>query len=184
MVQMPELCDKDSEAYKAGYKNIAEIGKERIRRVIKKMQDDDSVEQKIKDKLGFKVYKLQKSNYKEWKNVEETNLEQLETTFGEFDSPLVEGWKPENLLTEIQLIEGFPLDSKIQSLDEYKDNNVLSLRSDFYEHKLLVCLDKEVKETTIQSLSLNENDIFICLDNAITDQNKTRLIDKGMLKTI
>ena len=43
MVQLPELCDEDSEAYKAGYKNICEIGKERIRRAGEKIKLDESL---------------------------------------------------------------------------------------------------------------------------------------------
>ena len=82
MVQLPEPCDKDSEAFKAGYKNICEIGKERIRRAIKKIEaeyaeseklksgelDLGDVEAKPKPDLGFKVFKLDTSNFIPWDN--------------------------------------------------------------------------------------------------------------------
>lgn len=82
MVQLPEPCDKDSEAFKAGYKNICEIGKERIRRVIKKIEaeydennESSSDELALGDKpikqkpdLGFKVFKLDSSNFIPWDN--------------------------------------------------------------------------------------------------------------------
>ena len=55
MVQLPELTNEKSEAFKAGYKNIADIGKERIRRVIKKIQKEDP---SYKGDLGFKVFKV------------------------------------------------------------------------------------------------------------------------------
>jgi adenine-specific DNA-methyltransferase len=69
MVQLPEPCNKKSEAFKAGYKTIADIGKERIRRVIKKI--NKKKEGKLdfgepKQDLGFKVFKLDKSNFKIW----------------------------------------------------------------------------------------------------------------------
>ena len=63
MVQLPELTDKESEAYKAGYKNICEIGKERIRRAGKKIKEEHP-EAKDLD-IGFRVFKCDESNYKE-----------------------------------------------------------------------------------------------------------------------
>ena len=64
MVQLPEQTDKDSEAYKAGYKNICEIGKERIRRVGKKIKADSPLTTQDLD-IGFRVFKCDESNYKE-----------------------------------------------------------------------------------------------------------------------
>lgn len=89
MVQFPELCDKESEAYKEGYKTIVDIGKERIRRVIKKIQKkrgrkrekdnilfkDKESSDKNKLNLGFKVFKLDSSNIKPWEATPE-NLEE------------------------------------------------------------------------------------------------------------
>ncbi len=71
MVQLPEVCDETSEAYKAGYKNICEIGKERIRRAGKKLLDADSGQTSLDgDKppldVGFRVFKLDSSNLKTW----------------------------------------------------------------------------------------------------------------------
>jgi len=69
MVQLPEPCAEDSEAFKAGYKTIADIGKERIRRVIKKIQEESKGQldfQGSKMDLGFKVFKLDQSNFKIW----------------------------------------------------------------------------------------------------------------------
>ena len=60
MVQFPELTNKVSEAYKAGYKTITEIGKERIRRIINKLEE----EKKDNEDLGFKVFKLSESNFR------------------------------------------------------------------------------------------------------------------------
>ena len=108
----------------------------------------------------------------------------LELQFENSTTPLVENWASQNLLTEIVLNEGFPLDSKLEVLDLYKKNEVTMVASDFCEHKLLVCLDKKVYADTIKSLQLNEDDVFICLDSAITDQDKVTLQDKGLIKTI
>jgi adenine-specific DNA-methyltransferase len=70
MVQLPEVCDENCEAYKAGYKNICEIGKERIRRAGKKLTETDGQiklgEEKNDIDIGFKVFKLDTSNLKTW----------------------------------------------------------------------------------------------------------------------
>src|SRR3989304_6000940 len=76
MVQLPEPCVEGSEAFKAGYQTIADVGKERIRRVIKKIQEESKGQldfQGSKMDLGFKVFKLDQSNFKIWDGaVEET----------------------------------------------------------------------------------------------------------------
>ena len=97
---------------------------------------------------------------------------------------MVNDWKPENLLTEVLLIEGFPLDSSVEVVASFAKNIVQKVTSDFCEHSLFICLDKKVEDETIKALSLGDNDIFICLDNAVTDQDKARLDDKGLIKTI
>ncbi|MEN6432938.1 MAG: site-specific DNA-methyltransferase, partial [Smithella sp.] len=77
--QLPEKCDENTEAFKAGYKTIAEIGKERIRRVIKNIHEDQDGKldlEGVGDKdLGFKVFKLRESNFKIWRSNIETEEE-------------------------------------------------------------------------------------------------------------
>jgi adenine-specific DNA-methyltransferase len=96
----------------------------------------------------------------------------------------VDNWKEENLLTEIILMEGFPLDSAVTVVKDFKKNKVTQISSDFCEHSLFVCMDRTIDADTIKALSLSEHDIFICLDNAVTDQDKARLDDKGLIETI
>ncbi|MCL2042642.1 MAG: site-specific DNA-methyltransferase [Treponema sp.] len=183
MVQIPEQCNEKSEAAKAGYKNICEIGKERIRRAGKKIKQEAGEKAKNLD-IGFKVYRAESSNYKKWHDYTGNNIKEAEDMFRQFENPLVDNWKPENLLTEIMLLEGFPLDSVITDLKAFAKNTIKKIESDFCEHNLYVCLDREIHSDTIQNLSLEDNDIFICLDSAISDQDKARLDDKGQLKTI
>jgi adenine-specific DNA-methyltransferase len=187
-VQLPEATEKDSEAFKAGLESIAAIGKERIRKSISALRDLQSAKGKMDGRnigdLGFRYYKLRPSNYKNWENMQETNLEKLESLFDEFESPLIENWKEEDLLTEILLMEGFPLDSSIRTDSQHKKNTVKLVASDYCEHRLVVCLDTKVSPESITTLRLQENDIFICLDSAITDEQKLTLSDKGLIKTI
>jgi adenine-specific DNA-methyltransferase len=174
-IQLPYLIQENEYAYKKGYRIISEITKERLIKASEKNNTKDS---------GFKVFKLYFSNYKPWKNYIGTDIKELEDLFKSNNSPLVDDWKAENLLSEIQLIEGFPLDSKIENIESYKKNEIKEVSSDFCEHKLLVCLDTNIDDETIKLLQLSDNDIFICLDTAISDKDKVTLQDKGLIKTI
>ena len=125
-VQLPEQCNEKSEAYKAGYKTIADIAKERIRRVIKKIEKEreenknlfSENEQKELD-LGFKVFKLQPSNFKIWRGNKFENGEQLEKQLDAFTDPTKEGSKEENMLYELLLKSGFDLNSTIEHKGSY-----------------------------------------------------------------
>jgi adenine-specific DNA-methyltransferase len=185
VVQLPELINEDDEAgknaIKLGYTNISEITLDRIRKVSKKIKKENG---KKDIDFGFKKYALSYSNYKLWKDYIGSSTKELELQFENNTTPLIDDWKPQNLLIEILLIEGFPLDSKLELQTHFKKNEVAIVTSDFCEHKLLVCLDKKIYADTIKNLELNEDDIFICLDSAITDQDKLTLQDKGLIKTI
>ncbi len=129
LIQLPEPTsppvkgDKGgSEAYKAGYKTIADIGKERIRRVIKKTKEEldetppglplTGEEQAPKQDLEFKAFKLKESNFKIWRtkiNTEEELVEQLAF----HTDPLDGNAKTENVLYELLLKSGVPLTAKI-----------------------------------------------------------------------
>ena len=134
MVQMPEQCDEKSEAFKAGYKTIAEIGKERIRRVIKKIEKEqketpptlpfDGEKQELD--LGFKVFKLQESNFKIWRTDIKTEAELTEQIELHIE-PLAEHANTENVLYELLLKSGVPLTANILEKDGYyivNDNEI------------------------------------------------------------
>ncbi len=130
LVQLPEKCDEESEAYKAGYKTIADIAKERIRRVIKKLKIENE-QLKIKKigelqldnsqlsivnsqlSIGFKVFKLSSSNFKIWRGSEITE-ENLETQLDAFTNPVKDGSEKENMLYELILKAGYLLTDKVE----------------------------------------------------------------------
>ena len=115
MVQLPEPTPEDSDAKKAGYETISDIGKERIRRVIADMQDGKELAES--EDLGVKVFKLAESNYRRWNGVDEDTpeayAEQLRLFSG---NPLVNDWTPENVIYEIALKEGYRLNSLIEQV--------------------------------------------------------------------
>lgn len=117
-VQLPEKCDENSEACKAGYKTIAEIGKERIRRVINKIKTENEGKLDLygvngKLDLGFKVFKLRESNFKIWRSKID-NEAQLVEQLQQHLEPLDENAKIEDVLYELLLKSGIPLTAKIE----------------------------------------------------------------------
>ena len=186
---MPEATPADSEAAKAGFATIAEIGKERIRRVIKKIKAEKAQELSAGDDapdLGFKVFKLARSNFKPWKDYHGDDIAAVESLFKDAVTPLAPAWKehPDSLFTEILLLEGYPLDSAVRRRPEFGANLIREVSCDYHEKKLLVCLDEIVAPETVRDLTLSPDEIFVCLDSAIDDSTKARLDDKGMIKTI
>lgn len=177
LVQLPEKIDESHKAYKSGHKSISALSIARLKKLTKEIKNKDV-------DLGFKFYKLQKSNFKIWQNISGSNIKNLEIQFEQFETPLIENWREGDLLNEILLMEGFPLQSIIEKNKAIRKNDVKIVSSDSCEHKLIICLDKKVYAETVAALQLDENDIFICLDNAITDEQKVTLSDKGLIKTI
>ena len=156
-IQMPEPCEEKSEAYKAGYKTIADIGKERIRRVIR---NDD-----IKD--GFKVFKQQKSSFKTWRGEQIRDEKELEKQLKIHITPLVEDAETENVLYELLLKSGLSLTSEIEN----KGNWFLVRDLDTAIALALESID----EATIKTVLATDPQKFITLDTLFlnNDQLKT-----------
>ena len=155
MVQLPEVCSEKSEAYNAGYKNICEIGKERIRRAGKKiLSADDGQVSLDKDKppldVGFKVFKLDTSNMKLW---DDTPIEDgdIITLFDRIDGH-IDGLKPdrgnEDLLYEVLLKMGYPLTADVAALD-VEGLAVSSIAGG----EMLICLQEGVTAGHIEKMA-------------------------------
>ena len=163
-------------------KTISDIAKERIRYTINKL-NEDSEHQKLKSTtmpiMGFKVFKLSKTNYKIWEDVkDETKLkEQLKL----FEDPLIENYKDIDVIYEIIIKEGYSLNSKIEEFQK-KPNKIYKVSDD--EFFFYVTLDKQVNLESIEKLKLDKNIMFVCLDSAIDDSQKTNLDKLCKLRTI
>lgn len=189
VVQVPEPTPEKSPAFRAGYRTIAEIAKERIRRVIKRLRKDIEGKLDLQDRdtpedLGFRVYKLGRSNYKAWQDYQGESVEELETFFDRIETPLVDGWQREHVLAEAMLLQGFPLDSTVTDEQGFKRNLIQRVESDAVGHRLFVCLDDQIADETIAQIQLAAEDVFICLDSALTDEAKLRLGDRCTLRVI
>ncbi len=162
MVQLPELTDKKSEAYKAGYKNICEIGKERIRRAGAKIKEEAGLQGQNLD-TGFRVLKLDSSN-----------MEEVYYTPDKFDPSLLDGLvdnikadrTSEDLLFQVMLDLGIELSAKIQR-KEIAGKEVFSVDEDY----LLACFDKDVNETTIEEMAKLYPTHLVIRDASATNDN-------------
>lgn len=164
-VQLPEATDEESEAYKAGYKNIAEIAKERIKRAAKKISKGD---------IDFKSLTLSKSNYRQWnlltdKDDEKKLKEQMKIFL---EKPLVDSYDEKSVVYEILLKEGYDLNSKMR---QEKNENIKYWEVVDEAKKLLVTFEKKITKDQVESLKLTEEDTFVCFDSALDDTTKINI---------
>ena len=162
MVQLPEKTDEKSEAYKAGYKNICEIGKERIRRAGKKIKEENADKESI-DKLdiGFRVLKLDSSNMQD---VYYTPKE-----FTEHDL-FADNVKPhrtaEDLLFQVMLDLGVELSATIEQ--RTIDGKQVFFVNDNY---LIACFDDNIAESTITEIAKMKPYYFVMRDSSLASDN-------------
>jgi adenine-specific DNA-methyltransferase len=178
LVQLPEPCAPESEAFKAGYKTIADIGKERIRRVINKLNTEEEgkldLDNAGKQDRGFKVLKLNKSNFRQWQKLEpsastEQILDQLLLHIDHIDAKAT----PEELLYEILLKAGFTLTGNIET-KTITGKELFSVS----DGALLLCLEESVTKELIDAVIELNPQQFLCLDSAFhgNDQLKANAV--------
>ena len=187
LVQLPEPCDVESVAFESGYKTIADICKERVRRVIKKLDNAEEkqlpFEPNKKHNQGFKVFKLQSSNFKAWNTEQPKDDTQLVKQLALHTDHLVEGRSQEDVLYELLLKSGFPLDTKVEKI-VLADKNVFSVA----EGAMLICLDIQLTADVINAMAAQKPERVICLDAgfAENDQLKTNAVQtmkaKGVIR--
>ena len=162
MVQLPELTDEKSEAYKAGYKNICEIGKERICRASKKIKEENADKEGIENlDTGFRVLKLDSSNMNDvYYTPEEFSLNTL------FSENVKEERTAEDLLFQVMLDLGIELSAKIEK-QEIAGKEVFLVD----ENYLIACFDKDVNETTITEIAKMHPVYFVMRDASAASDN-------------
>ena len=160
MVQLPEATDEKSEAYKAGYKNICEIGKERIRRAGKKIKEDSPLTTQDLD-TGFRVLKLDSSNMQDvYYTPAEFNERDL------FEDNIKSDRTEEDLLFQTMIDLGIELSAKIEQT-QIAGKTVWNV-SDGY---LMACFDEAVNETTITEIAKQQPYYFVMRDKSLANDN-------------
>lgn len=161
MVQLPEATDEKSEANKAGYKNICEIGKERIRRAGKKIKEESPLTTQDLD-TGFRVLKLDSSNMQDvYYTPAEFNEQKL---FDDNIKPDRLGNDGEDLLFQTMIELGIELSAKIEKRS-IAGKAVWSVSDDY----LMACFDEEVNETTITEIARQHPYYFVMRDSSLAN---------------
>ena len=162
MVQLPEETDEKSEAYKAGYQNICEIGKERIRRAGAKIKEEAGLTAQNLD-VGFRVRKCDTSNMKD-----------VYYSPSDFDRKLLdlmadnikEDRTPEDLLFQVMLDLGVELSSKIEETT-IGGKKVFDVADSF----LIACFDKDVNDETIKAIAQKQPYYFVMRDSSLANDS-------------
>lgn len=188
-VQLPEKTDEQSEAYKAGYKTICEIGKERIRRAGEKILDELKIkneELKINEKnnpqfkiqnskflipqldVGFKVFKLDSSNLVKWDNTPTTDEEEVKKRIQQSLFYLVEGREDLDLVYEIMLKYGLSLTLPVE---ERKFDGVTAYIINHPDYKVLICLQPNITLSAVEEMDKETIGTYIFADRCFADAN-------------
>jgi adenine-specific DNA-methyltransferase len=197
LVQLPEQTDEKSEAHKAGYKLISDITIERNKRVVEKIQSELELEElknsqnlfanekdtnskkSITSGLGFKVFKLKKSNFPrvefapDPEKSEEENIELLKKYIRDKEAQLVTAFNRDELITEILIKNGFKLNYTLTKQEEFKKNEIL-LATDG-DKETLICLDVTIADEMVEHFKTHTNQKLIVLERALDTTKKWNL---------
>jgi adenine-specific DNA-methyltransferase len=199
LVQLPEPTGRED------FPSIAEIGKERIRRVIAKLKKEKAARLPSgeTEDLGFRVFKLAASHHKLWAGVAEKEPGGYGKEMDLFQDPLLPGWSAENILWEVALKEGFGLNSTIEPLFTAKnakgakkgkgkgpmegssaETKCFRVTDPDKDQHFILSLDETFNPDHLKALNLSKEDLFICRDTALTDELAANLALQCRLKTI
>lgn len=163
MVQLPEKTDEKSEAYKAGYKNICEIGKERIRRAGAKIKEENSLTTQNLD-TGFRVLKCDTTNMKD---VYYSPAEFTVQTLDGMEDNIKEDRTEEDLLFQVMLDLGVLLSSKIE--EKIIDGKRVFVVGD--ENYLVACFDENITEETVTEIAKMKPYYFVMRDSSMASDS-------------
>ena len=172
-VQLPELCDEKSEAYKAGYKNICEIGKERIRRAGKKILEENTQiklgdEEKKPLDVGFKVFKLDTSNLKTWDNtpIADTQIDLFYKRMNDMIDSIKDDRTDMDVVYEVMLKMGVPLDVPVTYTDI--NDKIAYVVGDML---LLICLADNITAEDIEKMADFAPAKIVCAEASFADDS-------------
>ncbi|AIH01386.1 DNA methylase [Riemerella anatipestifer] len=170
-VQLPEATEENSEAYKAGYKNICEIGKERIRRAAKKIKEETGAD----IDYGFRVYRLDSSNMQDvYYKPQDYDQSQLDL----FADNVKPDRTADDLLAQVMLDWGLPLSLKIET-EEVLGKKVFKVA----ENSLYACFDKGIDEDFAKAIAKDKSLRIVFKDSSFkNDTAKTNV--KQLLKQL
>ena len=174
-VQMPEPIPENKPAHKAGYKTISSLGQARIKKVIASLNSES--------KAGLQVFRMAESNLRRWSGVETKDADTYVDQLDAFSDTLVHGWKPEDVIWEVALREGFALTSRIEAQDA-GGQSVFRVTDPERRQSFHICLDDRIDLQVIAALALARGDLFVCRDSALDDTLAANLSLQCRLKVL
>lgn len=182
LAQLPEPCEQNSEAFKAGFKTISDVSKERIRKVIKGIEEENAKPKQLgidigtnsigwattggngsKKDLGFKSFKLSPSNFKIWRG-SEINEENIVQQLDAFTNPVREGSEKDNMLYELMLKAGYLLTDKVERMENFYSIN---------NGELLIAIES-INQATVDKLIALQPKKVISLDILFKDNDQLK----------
>lgn len=176
LVQLPELVNENSIAFKDNYKSISDITKDRISKAIESIDNNS----------GFKVYKQDNSTIYKWQEFVPDHDGALPDLFNNLEmaykNPLQDGVTTQDFITEVLLQEGFPLTAK----QEEVVSGVFKITNEWVPYTLYATMLYSFKDTDFSKLKLQDTDHFVCLDKAFegNDALKQELDNQCKIFTI
>lgn len=176
MIQLPEIIDEQPVYKKLGFKTIADIGKERLRRVFTKIRENGAELLNFKENsmdLGFKVLKLAQSNFKVWDGATDSKKDGVEKQLEMHVEHINPKSSQEDILFELLLKAGFELTTKIEKIS-LVGKTVYSIEGGL----MFICLEKELTQEVIKAMAEKSPSRVICLDKGFSgnDQLKTNAV--------
>jgi len=185
LVQLPEYTSEKDPAHKAGFKKISDLTIKRVAEVIARRKSESDgllpgdAQRNAADSLGFKVFKLAKSNFPRVEyapdpdKTEAENIEELKQYIRDKEATFHFQWERETVLDEVLLKNGFMLDYTLTKRPEFKKNEVF-LAKDAHKESL-ICLDQNLDPATVDHFKKHKEHFFICLELALDTTKKWNL---------
>lgn len=164
-VQIPELIGEDNEAYGVGYRNICDIGLDRINKVVKKINEEDTSNQ---IDCGYKLFKLDNSNLIKWDNSPTEDVNVIADRIQQSLFYLNEGRTNMDFVYEIMLKFGMPLTAtvNVEKIGETETYGIIN-----GSHAILICLDMNIKIDDIEKMAETKYSTLIFADKCFDDAN-------------
>ena len=140
--------------------------------------------QEFKEDLGFKVFKLTGPNIRPWTPDENQDQDAFAQKLALFNDPLFEGWKPENVIWEVGLREGFGLNTRFAARELANGNKLYDVVDPDTDQTFIICLDDQIRADFSKHCELTAQTLLVCRDVALDDSAAANLALQCRLKTI
>jgi adenine-specific DNA-methyltransferase len=173
VVQLPEKISPEHPAYGAGFRTLADLCRERLRRACGKSNGQ-----------GFRAFSLAESNIRPWTGIEEKNVASYSAQLEAFADTLTPNWQPENVIWEVALREGFSLTARLEKMAVLEGATYWRVTDTAQARAFTICLDDRLTLDSVRELGLSKDDLFVCRDVALDDTLAANLALQCRLKVI